>query len=53
MWQEDDFDGFKMILFVHLYRVKNWCRQNGFDFVSCKGHGDDDGYVPKFRRGRW
>ena len=35
------------------YRVKNWCRQNAFDFVSCEGHGDDDGYVPKFRGGRW
>ena len=35
------------------YRVKNWCRQNGFDLVFCEGHGDDDGYVPKFRRGRW
>ena len=35
------------------YRVKNWCRQNGFDLVSCEGHGNDDVYVPKFHRGRW
>ena len=34
------------------YRIKNeWCKKNGFDFVSCEGDGYDDGYEPNFRRG--
>ena len=24
---------------------------NGFEFVSCEGDGNDDGYEPKFRKG--
>lgn len=26
-----------------------WCEENGFEFVSIEGDGDDDGYEPKFR----
>lgn len=52
-YSEDDYYQPVVEDFELEYRVKNWCGQNGFDFVSCEGHGDDDGYVPKFRRGRW
>ena len=33
------------------YDLKEWCKKNGFEFVSCEGDGDDSGYEPKFRRG--
>ena len=33
------------------YRVEDWSKKNGFEFVSCDGSGDDGGYEPKFRRG--
>ena len=50
-YSEDDYYQPVVEDFELEYRVKNWCGQNGFDFVSCEGHGDDDGYVPKFHRG--
>lgn len=33
------------------YYVKDWCKENGFEFVSCEGDGKDGGYDPKFTRG--
>lgn len=33
------------------YDLIEWCKKNGFEFVSVDGDGDDDGYEPKFRRG--
>ena len=41
----EDFDGNLE------YDLPEWCKKNGFEFVSCDGDGDDDGYEPKFRRG--
>lgn len=35
------------------YRVKDWCRENGFEVIFCEGEGEDDGYEPTFRRGGW
>lgn len=28
--------------------VKYWCKENGFELVSCEGDGYDDGYEPSF-----
>ena len=28
--------------------VVDWCRKNGFAFISCEGEGGDDGYEPNF-----
>lgn len=28
-----------------------WCRENGFELVSCEGEGHDDGYEPIIRHG--
>ena len=33
------------------YALKEWSEENGFEFVSCEGDGDDGGYEPKFRKG--
>ena len=33
------------------YALKSWSEENGFEYVSCEGDGDDEGYEPKFRRG--
>lgn len=33
------------------YRVTEWSKENGFEVISCDGHGWDGGYEPKFRRG--
>lgn len=33
------------------YNVEHWCKENGFEVVSCEGDGNDGGYEPKFRRG--
>lgn len=33
------------------YCVREWCGKNGFDFISCKGDGYDDGFEPDFHRG--
>jgi hypothetical protein len=33
------------------YYVEAWCKENGFDYISCEGNGYDDGYEPDFRRG--
>ncbi len=33
------------------YDVEHWCKENGFEVVSCEGEGRDGGYEPKFRRG--
>lgn len=35
------------------YDLSEWCKKNGFELVSFEGDGDDDGYEPKFRRGRY
>lgn len=32
------------------YCVKDWCKKNGFELLSCKGDGGDDGFEPSFRR---
>ncbi len=34
------------------YYLEKWCKDNGFEVVSCDGDGSDGGYEPKFRR-RW
>lgn len=31
--------------------VKDWCKANGFQFISCDGEGTDDGYEPDIHRG--
>lgn len=31
------------------YDLRKWCEENGFEFVSFEGDGDDGGYEPKFR----
>ena len=31
------------------YDLSKWCKENGFEYVSFEGDGDDDGYEPKFR----
>jgi hypothetical protein len=33
------------------YDLAKWCNDNGFEFVSFEGAGDDGGYEPKFRKG--
>lgn len=33
------------------YDLKHWSEENGFEYVSCEGDGDDGGYEPKFRKG--
>ena len=33
------------------YDLKQWSEENGFEYVSCEGDGDDGGYEPKFRKG--
>lgn len=33
------------------YDVEHWCKENGFEVISCEGDGSDGGYEPKFRRG--
>ena len=33
------------------YDLQKWSEENGFEFVSCEGDGNDDGYEPKFRKG--
>jgi len=34
-------------------RVSEWCDRTGFEVVSCKGDGDDGGFEPSFRNGRY
>ncbi len=31
------------------YDLPKWSKENGFEYVSFEGDGDDDGYEPKFR----
>ena len=33
------------------YALPEWSKENGFEFVSWEGDGDDGGYEPKFRKG--
>ena len=33
--------------------TKDWCKENGFDIVSCDGDGYDNGYDPKPRFNWW
>lgn len=33
------------------YDLPAWCKENGFEFISLEGNGDDDGYEPKNRKG--
>ncbi len=33
------------------YALPEWSKENGFEFVSWEGDGDDSGYEPKFRKG--
>ncbi len=33
------------------YYVSQWCKEYGFDLVSCNGGGGDGGYEPKYRKG--
>lgn len=35
------------------YDLKKWCEENRFEFVSVEGDGGDDGYEPKYRKGRY
>lgn len=32
------------------YDVEQWCKENGFEVISCEGEGSDGGYEPQFRR---
>lgn len=32
------------------YDLSKWCKENGFELVSCEGDGYDGGYEPKYRR---
>ena len=29
------------------YDVEHWCKENGFEVVSCEGDGSNGGYEPK------
>lgn len=31
----------------------DWCRENGFEIISCEGEGYDDGFDPKVNRSWW
>ena len=33
------------------YDLQKWSEENGIEFVSCEGDGNDDGYEPKIRKG--
>ncbi len=33
------------------YYVEKWCKENGFEPISCEGEGGDGGYDPKTKRG--
>ena len=33
------------------YDLEKWCKENGFEYVSFEGDGDDGGFEPKYRRG--
>ena len=33
------------------YHVQEWCKKNGFEFISCDGDGEEGEYEPKFRKG--
>lgn len=33
--------------------VRTWCKETGFEFISCEGDGDDGGYEPKLWNGGW
>lgn len=33
------------------YDLPKWCKENGFEFVSCEGDGGDEGYEPKSGKG--
>lgn len=33
------------------YYVSQWCKEHGFELVSCDGDGGDGGYEPKYRNG--
>ena len=33
------------------YALEKWSKENGFEYVSYEGDGDDGGYEPKFRNG--
>lgn len=35
------------------YDLPKWSKENGFEYVSFEGDGDDDGYEPKFRNNRY
>ena len=32
------------------YDVEHWCKENGFEVVSCEGDGSDGRYEPKFQQ---
>ncbi len=32
------------------YYVSQWCKEHGFELVSCDGEGGDDGFEPKYWR---
>ena len=33
--------------------VRTWCKENGFELVTCEGEGYDGGYEPKLWNGGW
>ena len=35
------------------YDLTEWCKENGFEYISFEGYGSDSGYEPKFRQGRY
>ena len=35
------------------YHIKEWCKKNGFEMISCEGEGEDGGYEPKVWNGGW
>ena len=47
----DDYYEPVMEDFELTYDVEHWCKENGFEVVSCESEGRDGGYEPKFRRG--
>ena len=31
--------------------VEDWCLDNGFELISCRGKGHDTGYEPYYKKG--
>ena len=35
------------------YHLEKWCKEHGFELISCNGEGRDGGYEPDYVRNRW